>query len=312
MNERDDLISAVHSGRMSPEEAQAEAARLGLPPLEGPADRDALEDPARMRFWTLPMTLAWIMWRDLDRVGSFEPGYVEQCGRWVEHRTSDGLQWLLTPLDPPTLRSVEMRASLEALEDGAPSTAASYAEAIETLSTGLRSGSLEAIAVDVASGRRGPIPTDLWSIATPSGDWGEEMSLEAGNALRRFRQVRVARSVVMSLWRPPLAAEWGMHLPPPIAPDGLGEMPLFQAALWIATDSGQITFHPEAPTRWKEAYEKLLAAIVGGLVKASGVRDGMREPIPGVVFSGIAVAYPYEQTPLDLVMSDEFILQSTP
>lgn len=47
---RDDLISAIQSGTMTPEPARTEAKRLRLPPLEGPADLGALYDPARMPF----------------------------------------------------------------------------------------------------------------------------------------------------------------------------------------------------------------------------------------------------------------------
>ena len=52
---------------MSPDEAEAEAARLGLPPLASQPDPNKF-DPMDEAWWTLPMTIAWIAWRNHTEV----------------------------------------------------------------------------------------------------------------------------------------------------------------------------------------------------------------------------------------------------
>jgi hypothetical protein len=51
---RDDLIDDVQNGRMSPEAAEEEAARLGLPPL-APVPDPASYNPMVETWWTLVM-----------------------------------------------------------------------------------------------------------------------------------------------------------------------------------------------------------------------------------------------------------------
>lgn len=62
----DDLIEEAKFGRMSPAAAEAEAARLGLPPLASSPDPKQC-DPMVEAWWTIPMTIAWIMWRNAER-----------------------------------------------------------------------------------------------------------------------------------------------------------------------------------------------------------------------------------------------------
>jgi hypothetical protein len=64
---RDTLITWVQRGRLTPEQAAAEATRLGLEPLlsrPNPADFDATTEP----YWTIGMVLTWIMTLETDCV----------------------------------------------------------------------------------------------------------------------------------------------------------------------------------------------------------------------------------------------------
>ena len=56
---RDELIEEVEYGRMSPAEAEAEAAKLSLGPLAATPDPRQF-NPMDEVGWTLPMTVAWI------------------------------------------------------------------------------------------------------------------------------------------------------------------------------------------------------------------------------------------------------------
>lgn len=64
---RDDLFSRVYSGRLSPADAKAWARDMRLGPLAAKPD-PADFDPRREPYWSLSMTLAWIMTGDLNAV----------------------------------------------------------------------------------------------------------------------------------------------------------------------------------------------------------------------------------------------------
>jgi hypothetical protein len=75
---RDILIDRVRRGKLSPDEAEAEAAKQGFGPLATVPDQ--LEfDPERMPWWSLPMALAWIAWRNIASVR-------EHCAEYCEKR----------------------------------------------------------------------------------------------------------------------------------------------------------------------------------------------------------------------------------
>jgi hypothetical protein len=61
---RDELITKVQHGERTPAEAEIEAKRLNLRPLENRPDPHDY-DPMREPFWTLPMAVAWIAYRTL-------------------------------------------------------------------------------------------------------------------------------------------------------------------------------------------------------------------------------------------------------
>lgn len=66
-SERDELIDRVRYGRLTPAEAEAEAAHLGLERLASRPDPSQF-DPMRETWWTLPMAIAWIARRSPDEV----------------------------------------------------------------------------------------------------------------------------------------------------------------------------------------------------------------------------------------------------
>ena len=78
---RDDLIDDVQNGRMSPEAAEEEAARLGLPPLARVPD-PASYNPMCETWWTLVMAIAWIAWRSPRKVCKFCDTYRRECCDW--------------------------------------------------------------------------------------------------------------------------------------------------------------------------------------------------------------------------------------
>ena len=102
------------------------------------------------------------------------------------------------------------------------------------------------------------------------------------------------------------------RLPEPVKPDGAGYMALYCAAQWIATRSGTLEINPLDEGLWREAFKDLLDRIASEDVKVVGVRNGVTENISGIHFASCLVAYPFSDTRLVLILSEELCLFSRP
>src|SRR5262245_20915646 len=78
---RDDLIHKVRYGELTPDAAEAEAARIGLAKLAVTPD-PAQFDPFKETWWTLPMAVAWIAWRSPREVRECWDPYRSECLDW--------------------------------------------------------------------------------------------------------------------------------------------------------------------------------------------------------------------------------------
>jgi hypothetical protein len=76
---RDDLITMVQRGEMTPENAESEAKRVGLGLLASEPDPNDY-DPMREPFWTLSM--AWIAYRTQDAVRNWWDEYRKEFSVW--------------------------------------------------------------------------------------------------------------------------------------------------------------------------------------------------------------------------------------
>src|SRR5712671_2694660 len=68
---KNDLLARLSEGEITTDAAEAEAANLGIGPLEYAPD-PALHDPMEKPHWSFPMTLAWIIWRNGDDVREWD------------------------------------------------------------------------------------------------------------------------------------------------------------------------------------------------------------------------------------------------
>jgi hypothetical protein len=118
------------------------------------------------------------------------------------------------------------------------------------------------------------------------------------------------RQNIMAIWQPHRLEERGHELPAVVKPEGPGYMPLYFAAQWIATCGGTVVVDPLNPTVWQDAFGQLLARIASEQVALTGMRDGQREKLDGHLFAGIPVDYPFLDTPLSLLLSEELYLCS--
>lgn len=88
---RDTLFEDLAHGRTDPVQAEAKAAEQGLSPLNPPLDPSRY-DPMAEHHWTLAMAVAWIAWRDLDRVREVLPSWRRDHLDWFwrSYRVPDG------------------------------------------------------------------------------------------------------------------------------------------------------------------------------------------------------------------------------
>ena len=124
----------------------------------------------------------------------------------------------------------------------------------------------------------------------------------------RYVDVTVPWKPVLQYWREYLPA--APSLPPTMSPATSGYMPLYCAAQWIATKGGALDFDPRDLERWKQAYGSLLSHLASGEVSATGVKNGMREPIPGFTFASCPVDYPFSDASFELITSRAMQLRS--
>jgi hypothetical protein len=82
------------------------------------------------------------------------------------------------------------------------------------------------------------------------------------------------------------------------------------AAQWIATEGGSISFDPCDDSVWKPAYKQLLGRIASEEVRVIGVRNGERQPVPGLHFAGCRIDYPFIEEPFELLLSEDLYLSS--
>jgi hypothetical protein len=116
------------------------------------------------------------------------------------------------------------------------------------------------------------------------------------------------RKEIIAMWPAPRAERTSDKSLTLIKPEGSGHMPLCCAAYWIATKGGAEIFDPCDVSVWEAAFSQLLARIASDEVTITGLRGGEREKINGHLFAGIRIDYPFNDSPLDLTLSDELYL----
>lgn len=312
---RDELIARVIAGTMSPAEAEVEAARLGLRPIEyRPNPNDF--DPMQERFWTLPMAAAWIAYRTVDAVRENWDRYRLECVHWVysDQRRGPGLSGFdLFHFTRANLWRLKMAEQLDEASKLVTDYSMPVPDAINALWQALCGSCFEASGIDLTTGKREILDAlRLQDLVFGEDEHRDVLRQRAhvGVGPVRYKDITVPMGGVRGLWGvwPPPAPQ--MRLPDLVRPDGPGFMPLYCAAQWIATEGGRIDFDGREVERWRPAFAELLARIASEDVKVIGFRDGRNEPLPGYRFAGVRVVHPFENMPLDLILSDEMHLRS--
>src|SRR3954471_9828987 len=76
------LISLVRYGKVTPQQAEAEAVARGWPPFEREAELGTF-DPMRESRWPIVMAVAWIAWRDLEHTRQQSAEVCSERTYWV-------------------------------------------------------------------------------------------------------------------------------------------------------------------------------------------------------------------------------------
>lgn len=78
---RQEIFDDLANGKIEPNEAEERAAKLGVGPLREVPSADEF-DPSTCTHWTLPMVIAWIVWRTMDRVREQWDDYRKAAPFW--------------------------------------------------------------------------------------------------------------------------------------------------------------------------------------------------------------------------------------
>ena len=79
---RDELITLARYGKITPQDAEAEAAANGFEPFERQPELPAF-DPMLESRWPIVMAIAWIAWRDIRLVRENCPEFRSQSTLWL-------------------------------------------------------------------------------------------------------------------------------------------------------------------------------------------------------------------------------------
>jgi hypothetical protein len=317
---RSDIIEKAQAGEITGDQAEAEAKRLGVGPLATKPAADTLDAMAEP-YWTMVMAVAWIAWRTPEAVRDQWDEYRSRCFDWHFRRSRIGFDgpirdgWFLEQRGPSSLLTLQLAESFDrASSSEADLPIMSVAESEEALMVALRTDCFPAFGLQDGAGERRPVPAHAWIDLKCMNDRHRDYYAPLGGRFAagvRYDDVRVRSASVAGLWQAPKPRP-SLTLPQVAKPERAGFMPLFQAALWIATRGGSVLFDPESELHWQSAYAELIDAMSTGEVRVTGIRDNVRQAIDGAIFAGCRVDYPYQDAPISLILSDDFYIQSYP
>lgn len=316
---REQLFEDAKYGRITPEQAEEKAALLGLKPFA--REPDAADfDPQKEPWWSLPMTVAWIAWRSIDKVRDNWNAFREECWdwHWRPWRVGfDGPEYeghFLETRPPITMPLLQIAETLACAKRELPQSALSTTDAVSKLWRALEDGLIEATGIEIKTVRRIPIPKVEWRDLRNVEVGRKDVLAHLRTSTNRpvYEEIEFPRNSIMNLWPPKRGGIADLPLPPQIPPTGAGYMPLYCAAQWIATRGGSMDIDPRGQEFWEGPFRELTERIASDEIKVLGVVAGKNEPIPGHVFASLRVDYPFTDIPLDLLFQEELYLCSHP
>jgi hypothetical protein len=267
-------------------------------------------DAFSLSWWPIDLAIAWVFTRDRT--------FVERQWR----RQGDGLIGIEIAVAVDQNMGTNCRLHFKDLNTAWTELKARLEEGrIEVVGTSFRrEADSSAKAVETAGDQQKIADTEVGSLMLHEDgndlclipeDWRVARGSNWNN-LKGYRNVHVRTNGVIHFF--PLKAN--VELPselmgPPRNPLEPGWMPLSDAAYWIASQGGQSSFDLRDVERWKVAFDALLPRLSSGVIAAIGRRHrrGLAAPIDPVSFSGLAVDYPYSESPFELICCERPHLQ---
>lgn len=317
---RDTLIDKVRRGQLTPKDAEAEAGAKGIGPLAETADTVQF-DPLRMPWWTLPMAVAWIAWREVPLVREHCADYRENCTHWVARSwnfpTADGKQferidgWELEKWQPTTLTRLMMEEAFMRSTGTFPTAKQmTVADAEKRLWEVLGEGTLIAVARDNAESVV-EIPKRDWSYLKHYEEKDQDvLKLHVLDDKPAYKDVKIARNDLMRLWQ---ASPFEANMIEPMTRTSTaGYVPLSSALMWICTKAGTEAMDLEDVELWDDSVAQLLSLISSGEIEILGRLNsgGPSEKIPSHYFASIIVSRPLSDYPF--LFSDDPWISCTP
>lgn len=177
---RDDLLEEVKYGRMTPDHAEAEAACLGLGPLAAVPDPQKFDSMAEP-WWTLPMTITWIVWRDEREVLENYDPYRLECFDWIYRKWRIGFEGeiyeghFLEQRNSATLPRLALAMLLDTAAAQSRQPLFTFKEAEKRLWNALQDNQLQATGIPPDGERRVTIPDFEWRDLKPYEERGRDV-----------------------------------------------------------------------------------------------------------------------------------------
>lgn len=329
-DQRDILLDQVRRGEITPNQAEQEAKKLGLEPFETepkPCDFD----PDKMHWWSLPMAIAWIAWRNSASVREHCAEYREECrifvvGSWnvpinggTEFARIDGHE--LKTLGPSTVARLSLvETYLTSTKTLPPTTQMTVAEAEKELLAALAAGRITAIAKDAAG-----LPVEI-----PLREWPYLELFEEGqadvlkhNALDRmpaFSDIKLAADAIKQIWSIPSNVETSDEefpveptmMEPMLRSGAAGYVPLSSAIYWIMTEAGNVSRYLNDTQSWEATVRRLTPLMSTGEVEVIGRNlSGQPQPLDRHLFAQIPIGHPLRES-FSLLFRDGPWISCTP
>jgi hypothetical protein len=243
-------------------------------------------------WWSLHVAVAWVLTRDR--------GFTES----THSRSSKSLLGIELAIVAERNQGTPLDQHFDDVEDAWKHLYASIADgSIRVAGTPFERRRSEASVLETNEARRAISAAEFSSLEfrdwdgepclTPS-DWRVAHGSDWNN-LRGYKDIQVFRDNLMAKFL--CSGEHvfkSSHLPP-IQPNNVAYMPLFEAAYWIAIEGGSLPINVRDPQAWAPAFHNLLMKIAAGQVEIIGRPNGagIPESIPARVFASIRVSYPY-------------------
>jgi len=202
-DERDQILTQVRLGEITPEEAEELARSKRLRPFATRPDY-ANHDPFKKPYWTLAMTLAWIVYRDRRKVKEWDNDFRQG---WLEWRPQGSGHDLVPVKFADGKRFEEWGSFPDDLGRPAEKQQSDIIKAKSDLWAKLTEGTLPASGLSADQAEPIPIQPDSWlgiiNRRTPETDSQEAFVFSSDHRRGVYREVRFPRKKVLGLWPQP-------------------------------------------------------------------------------------------------------------